>query len=409
MERESKREEEEDLKRKQEEEEFERLRKEEDEREQKEEEERRMREEQEEKEREEEENRVKKELEEIERQKKELEEYEIQKKKDEEEEMKKLEEMRKIEEELRIEEENRMKEEEEKLKKENEALLNEVVEGLKSEDKYKEMSNEDIIKSLSEEEMNKLINEKREEKLNEMKKKEEEELLNNIIENLNNEDTSQEEELIVDEETTKTELMTTMEVDEKTQVDKSTGVKLPKKSIKILKKKNKTDKNDENKKERVSKVLISSLLDKISKAKHVKVVFDKKVHVMIYDALYTVKYMKENFIKFLKTEVNEAPFYFVSESNELLENLELIDPDDLDDSDVDVVKQFIKLCDIYVFSEDKNQINISGKTLIIVKQAYENAKKYLDEEIDSNVSEINEVISKISSLMKAELYLDSVR
>jgi hypothetical protein len=135
-----------------------------------------------------------------------------------------------------------------------------------------------------------------------------------------------------------------------------------------------------------------------------KVDYNPKIHIINYESLFTVDYMKKNFEEFLKSEINEAPYLFNLAVRELDNTLESEKVEEVKDI---MVTRYLNLIKKYILEEGTQQINISGTCLQEVKEIYKNGS---DETIETSkkLDSLKTVLNKISKSMYTELYLDSV-
>jgi hypothetical protein len=151
-----------------------------------------------------------------------------------------------------------------------------------------------------------------------------------------------------------------------------------------------------------------------------KIIFNTEEHQIIYDSLYTIEYMKISFLKFLEKEINEGPFEFILEVNDLNNYIEFLV---LEFEFEDYILKYLTLGEKFILSNDIKQINISSQMFSNFKQVYDNSKFYLDNEKNKDVCKIlyfiidktklivfqlSNILTLISSMIKNELYADSV-
>jgi hypothetical protein len=203
--------------------------------------------------------------------------------------------------------------------------------------------------------------------------------------------------------------------------------------------KNKLNKNDNSQEQiSLSEKIISNLLEKMEQMTYTRIEFDEKIHRIIYDSVYTVQYMSNCFEQFLKIEINDGPFRFTLATKDLISKI--IDGSISHLTQYDVIEKFIELSNLYIFSDDQNQINICGKDQRDSKSHYDSMIEYCknkdqiknhknieneNNEIENENNDNNEeklinlldfqiikdsinIFTNLSNLMYSELYLDSV-
>jgi hypothetical protein len=314
---------------------------------------------------------------------------------------------------MQIELENAKKKEEEELLGDSDKSLNETQKfefiqekrQLIEENKIKTILN-DLLKDFDEENMNIFkINEVNEE-INQNKDENKNE--NEIKDEIKNENKENEK---VDENKNE---------DENKENEKEKEIEELKKQINEEKIKIEKNKSKSSEQISLSERIITNLIQKMEKLTYKKIEYDEKMHRVIYDSVYTVPYMSTCFEEFLKIEINDGPFRFAMNTNNLISRIKETN----DALPCEVLEKFIELSNEYIFSNDKYQINISSDDQKKSQTHYDAMVEYINKNkkvtendvVNSplNIMDIDiikesiDLFSNLSSLMYYDLFLDSV-